>query len=391
MACIKKSCKFVFPMAKKKQKKVIVSVTNDLVSDNRVHRTCTVLVEEGYNVLLVGRKLVGSLPVKREYKTHRFRLLFNKGFCFYAEYNFRLFFYLLFYRCDILVANDLDTLSANFYASRFKRGKLLYDSHEYFTEVPELVNRKKAQRLWEKMEKKIFPKLTQVVTVCDSIAEIYNQKYNVPVYTIRNVPLRKEKAEKKDLKTIFNQNFNSVLIYQGALNIGRGIENLIDSMLYLDDETVLIIAGKGDIEKELQAKVKQLKLNERVKFLGKVPIEELHAYTLNADLGFSLEEDRGLNYRYALPNKVFDYVQAEVPVICSDLPEMKNLVQQYNLGLCLSESQRRPEELARIIKNALNDKQKMSEWKSNCLIAANELNWEKEKIKLKEILKKLVD
>ena len=105
-------------MKSQKVKKAIVSVTNDLVSDNRVHRTCSVLTEMGYEVILVGRRLTGSLPIQRAYKTHRFKLLFKRKFTFYAEYNVRLFFFLLFHRADLLVANDLDTLVANFYISK---------------------------------------------------------------------------------------------------------------------------------------------------------------------------------------------------------------------------------------------------------------------------------
>lgn len=377
-------------MKAQKSKKIIVSVTNDLVSDNRVHRTCSFFVEEGYDVLLIGRKLSNSLPIHRTYRTLRLRLIFNKKIFFYVEYNFRLFFLLLFHRCDILVANDLDTLAANYYASKIKRCSLLYDSHEYFTEVPELVGRKKVKRIWEKIEQKIFPKLPLAVTVCDSIAEIYHRKYNIPVYSIRNVPLRKENIEKKDITAIFND-FNHLLLYQGALNIGRGIESLINSMIYLDNSIVLLIIGNGDIAFDLHKRVEALKLNERVKFIGKVPIEELHAYTLNADLGFSLEENKGLNYRFALPNKLFDYIHASVPIVCSNFPEMSKIVNKYNVGICLNENQRNPEILAQIISELLAQKQQLNKWKTNCKIAAKELNWEIEKEKLKSVLQKLVN
>lgn len=376
-------------MKAQKSKKVILSVTNDLISDNRVHRTCSVFIEEGYDVLLIGRKLPDSLPLSRPYKTFRFSLIFKKKIFFYAEYNLRLFFLLLFNRCDILVANDLDTLIANYFASKIKRCLLLYDSHEYFTELPELVGRRRVKRIWEKIEQKIFPKLPLAVTVCESIAEIYHRKYNVPVYSIRNVPLKKENIEKKDITNIFND-FNHLLIYQGALNIGRGIEFLIDSMIYLDNRIVLLIIGKGDIEFDLHKRVEKLELTERVKFLGKVSIEDLHAYTLNADLGFSLEEDRGMNYRFALPNKLFDYIHASVPIVCSDLPEMSKIVKEYNVGICLNESQRTPEILAKTINELLNNKQQIKQWRINCKMAAKELNWEIEKEKLKSVLQKLI-
>ena len=159
--------------------RAIVSVTNDLYTDQRVHKVCTFLVAQGYEVLLVGRKRRSSIPLPpREYKTHRMKLLFETGAKFYAFFNFRLFLFLLFRKADILVSNDLDTLLANHLANKFKRKtRLVYDSHEYFTEVPELTSRPKVQKIWLKIEEWIFPKLKDVYTVNGSIAEIYSKKY----------------------------------------------------------------------------------------------------------------------------------------------------------------------------------------------------------------------
>ncbi|HKJ05832.1 MAG TPA: hypothetical protein VJ970_00040, partial [Flavobacteriaceae bacterium] len=155
-------------------KKVVVSVTNDLSSDQRVHKICTSLNNNNFDVLLIGRKLRNSKAISRKYKTKRFNLLFNSGFLFYAEYNIRLFFYLLFIKKNILVANDLDTLLANYLASTITKCKLIYDSHELFTEVPELTNRPFVKHVWITIEKWIFPKLKTVYTVNSEIAEIYS-------------------------------------------------------------------------------------------------------------------------------------------------------------------------------------------------------------------------
>ena len=176
-------------MSIKSKNRIIVSVTSDLVSDNRVHKYCTTLHNMGFEVLLVGRKLKTSQPLQpRNYPTKRFKLIFQKGPLFYAEFNFRLYLFLLFSKAGIVLANDLDTLPANFLASRIKQIPLVYDSHEYFTEVPELINRPGVRKIWEWIERKTVPKVNYATTVCESIAAIYTGKYGLPFRVVRNLP-----------------------------------------------------------------------------------------------------------------------------------------------------------------------------------------------------------
>nr|MBP7409716.1 glycosyltransferase [Flavobacteriales bacterium] len=170
-------------------KRAIVSVTNDLATDNRVHRTCMVLRELGYEVLLVGRLLDQSPALQRPYATKRMRLLFRKGPLFYAEYNVRLFFLQLSVgSCQLLVANDLDTLLANFLVARLRGIELVYDTHEFYTEVPELVGRPRVRVVWLAIERWIFPKLKRIITVNGSIAQAYKERYGKEVAVVRNIP-----------------------------------------------------------------------------------------------------------------------------------------------------------------------------------------------------------
>lgn len=364
-------------------KYVIVSVTNDLVTDQRVHRTCKTLNEMGFQVVLIGRKLSHSPSVKRTYKTIRMRLLFNNGFCFYAGYNLKLFFRLLFIRKDILLANDLDTLLPNFLISKLFRKKMVFDSHELFSEIPELIGRKRVQSIWLQLERFLIPKVKNGLATSESIANYYNQQYGVTFEVIRNIPDRRKSTIQE---FSFPVNGKSVILYQGALNMGRGLELMIDAMQYVEN-AIFIVIGAGDIGQQLKEKVDTLNLNEKVRFLGRRSPEELSGLTPGADLGISLEEDLGLNYRYALPNKLFDYIAAKIPVLVSDLPEMREIVKKYHVGEVLKN--RTPEALARIVTEMLNVGKK--NWEKQLEQASGELTWENESEKLRTVFGNLIE
>ncbi len=326
----------------------------------------------GFSVLLIGRKLPSSLPViPRTYKTKRMNLIFKTGALFYAEYNFRLFLFLLFSRFDVLLSNDLDTLTANFIAAKLKQKSLVYDSHEYFTEVPELIHRPRVQKFWERLERKMVPKIKHAYTVCYSIAEIYTKKYGVPFKVVRNIPVSqkiKNPSEKE-------KSPQKIILYQGAVNMGRGLKQAILAMHFIEGAT-LVIAGDGDIKKELELLAETEKLGNKVEFTGRLPLEELSKLTPKADLGLSIEEDLGLNYRFALPNKLFDYIQARVPVLVTNLPEMAAIVNQYKIGEITASLE--PEILAKHIKFALSETENRKMWIKNLEVAAKELTWENE-------------
>ncbi|GHU67145.1 glycosyl transferase [Bacteroidia bacterium] len=311
--------------------KITVSVTNDLVTDQRVHKVCNTLIQNGYYVKLIGRKFRKSANINREYNTHRMRLFFNRSFLFYAEYNVRLFFYLLFDKADIYLSNDTDTLVANYLASKIRRKSLVFDAHEMFPEMPEVIHRPLVKAVWTGIENWIFPRLKHCYTVCLSIADIYNQKYGINMQVVRNIPVSKfVKISAKDAAIPKTPN-TKILLYQGAVNIGRGIEWVIDAMPYLED-CVFYVVGSGDILAKLKRKVRSMQLEEKVIFTGRVPFEQLPAYTACADIGINLLENRGLNYYYSLPNRIFDFIRAHIPVLSVDFPEIRRIVAEYDIG-----------------------------------------------------------
>jgi glycosyltransferase involved in cell wall biosynthesis len=365
-------------------KRIIVSVTNDLVTDQRVDRICNSLLKMGFEILLVGRKLKKSLPLdQRGYQMQRMKLLFNSGPFFYAEFNFRLFILLLVKKADIYLSNDLDTLLANYLASRMKHKDLVYDSHEYYTETPELVKRKLVQKIWKRIESRIFPKLKTVYTVNESIANLFRKKYNVPVEVIRNMPYRQEYKKEKTRMELGLPEGKKIILLQGAgINVQRGTEEMIEAMQYLD-QAVFVIIGGGDVLSLLKQQVKDMQLQDKVTFIPKMPFKDLYRYSVHADIAVTLDKDTNINYSFSLPNKLFDYIQARVPVLASDLIEIKSVIDKYKIGKVISSYKAR--DIAQAITEMLQDGVQYEIWKENLNLAAEELCWELEEKKLTQI------
>ena len=365
-------------------KKILLSVSNDLVYDQRVNKVCNSLIDMGFDVVAVGVKGKNSEPLpQRKYKMVRFHNFFHKGVLFYAELNLRLFFYLLFKKCDVLVANDLDTLLPNVLISRLKNQKLVYDSHEYFTEVAELVSRPKKQAMWKRIERYCFPKLTHIITVSDSIADIYRNEYGKEVKVVRNIPLQRTyevRKTKSDLQLPENKH---ILMLQGTgINIQRGAEELVEAMQYIENAVLLIIGG-GDVIDRLKMMVKTLSLEANVLFMSRMPFEQLYDFTVHADIGFSLDKDVGINHRYALPNKLFDFIRARIPVLVSDLVEIRKIVEQYNIGVVLPDGS--PKTIAHHTNALLQDVERYKTLKNNTIKASEKLCWENEEQVLKSV------
>jgi glycosyltransferase involved in cell wall biosynthesis len=358
-------------------KKAIVSVINDLVTDQRVHKSCLALKKSGFEVLLVGRQMRKSpdLPA-RPYACRRMKLIFEKGPLFYAEFNLRLFFFLLLKRTDLFLSNDLDTLLPNFLISRLKRKPLVFDSHEYFTGTPELADRAFVRKTWKAIEAFIVPRLTEMITVNDSIAGLFYDEYGIKAKVIRNIPQGFQSIEKPDRSELGMPENNKILVLQGSgINIQRGAEELVQAMALLPGFHLMIIGG-GDVIDQLHKLAESLGISERVRFLPRMQYAEMMAYTINADLGITLDKDTNINYRFSLPNKLFDYIQAGIPVLASPLPEIKKIIEAYDIGSFIVNH--KPENIANAIKDAFSNVERFEKWKINTKKAAQELSWEKE-------------
>lgn len=325
---------------------------------------------------------------QRPYRCHRMHLIFTKGPLFYACFNVRLFFFLLFHKANLFFSNDLDTLPANFLVSRLKRKPLIYDSHEYFTEVPELVNRKNVQKVWKQIEQWIFPRLNYVITVNESIADLYENEYGLRPVVVRNIPTALKVKQYKPRDELGLPSDKSILILQGSgINIQRGAEEMVEAMQFIEN-AVLLIVGGGDVIGILKQMVQNFHLDEKVIFKPKLPYDELINLTHLADLGLTLDKDTNLNYRYSLPNKLFDYISAGTPVIASPLVEVKKVIEQYDIGDFIPGHD--PKQIADKINAVLGDKELIARWKKNINFASSQLAWKSEEQVLKKIFAQYV-
>lgn len=362
--------------------RVTFSVTNCICFDQRVMKIAETVRGAGCEVLIIGRER-GDCCKKDlvHFPVRRFRMLFKKGFLFYASFNIRLFFFLLVHKTDILVANDLDTLLPNFLVSKLRRFTLVYDSHEYFTGVPELNDRPGVKSVWKLIERSILPHLRNVMTVSDSISMMYGKEYGVDAAVVRNCSKRSEHIRPFARKELLVNEKDFLLIIQGnGINIDKGGEELIEALRVTDNVSLLIV-GSGDVIRDLREMVVSVDLTGRVRFIPSQPWEELMRYTRSADAGMCLEKDTNLNYRFSIPNKLCDYISAGIPVIAGVLPEIKKIIEKYNCGIMI------PEITAQNISSAViklrDDANLGNELRRNSITASEELNWEKESLKVK--------
>jgi glycosyltransferase involved in cell wall biosynthesis len=355
-------------------KKIIVSVISDIVTDQRVQKECNTFHKMGYDVLLIGRKSKNAFFLNElEYEVIRFPNLFRHGPLMYFVFNIQLFFYLLFKKADVLWANDLDTLLPNFIISRLKNIKLVYDSHEYFTLS---VYKKASRKIWEKLENFLFPKLKNVITVSDSIKKIYQEKYKVPVTVIRNVPYKI--IHNANTEKIVLQSDKKILIMQGiGLNENRGCEEAVLTMQFLPDDFNLYFIGGGTVLGKLKKIVQDLHLSSKITFIDILSYTQMMKYTKECFLGLIFEKiDVTDHHRFALPNKFFDYINAGIPILSSKATEIKLLIEKYNIGDFIDNFE--PTEIAAKIMAIEKNNEVYNLWKYNTIAASEELNWQNE-------------
>lgn len=343
-----------------------------------MHRICGSLASAGYQITLAGRLNKNSIPlIERNFKQKRISCLFNTGKLFYAEYNIRLFFFLLFRTSDCICAIDLDTMFPAFLVSKLKGSKRVYDAHEYFSQLNEVVSRPFTYKVWLWLEKKMVPRFKKGYTVCQSLANEFRKNFNADYEVIRNVPVLYKLASTEKRKNI--------LLYQGAVNQGRGLEKLVAAMQHID--AVLWVCGNGNFMKEMKKTVNDFKVGGKVIFWGMLDPEELKKKTAEAYIAINPFERKGLNQYLSLSNKFFDYIHSALPQVTMNFPEYSAINNEIEIALLIDEIE--PEYISKAVNKLLSDSQLYDRLKNNCTLAREKYTWQKEEKKLIDFYKKL--
>lgn len=346
---------------------LLFTVTNDLLYDQRMLRICGSLAQAGYRVTLVGRCHHDSPAlIARQFHQKRLRCWFRKGFLFYAEFSVRLFFYLLFRKMDLVCAIDLDTILPCYLVSRLRKKQRVYDAHELFCEMKEVVSRPRVYRFWKWVERRTVPHFKNGYTVNGPIRDLFEKEYGVRYAVVRNLPVLDESF-------VIPEKENYIL-YQGAVNEGRSFETLIPAFRLMDHP--LWIYGDGNYFNEAVRMVQQQGLQHRVFFKGKLPPEALKEVTRKALLGVTLFENNGLNNYLSLANRFFDYIHAAVPQLCVAYPAYTEINGQFEVAELISDLS--PENIAARLNALIRDQVRYKSLQQNCLPARQALCWQKE-------------
>ncbi len=333
-------------------------------------RICSTLADAGYAVTLIGRKLPKSVALQHHpFQQKRLSCFFNKGKVFYAEYNIRLFLYLLFKKIDGICAIDLDTILPCLYISKLKQIRRIYDAHELFCEMKEIVSRPAIYKAWKKIERQTIPAFVYGYTVNQHIADVIQRMYGVQYEVIRNIPKYEAVDEQKTEK---------YLLYQGAVNEGRSFETLIPAMKKI--EMPLWIVGTGNFFEKAKSLVAESGLENKIFFKGNLLPDELKKVTRKAFAGFTLfDKDAESNY-YSLANRFFDYMHAGIPQICVNYPVYAEINNLYDFAVMIDDVE--TETIVQAVNKLIENEQHWFRLQQQAKEAALILNWQNEQLKL---------
>jgi glycosyltransferase involved in cell wall biosynthesis len=267
-------------------------------------------------------------------------------------------------------SHDLNTLIPVYLVSRLRGTRLVYDAHEVSTDRAGWKNK----RYWAFVEKRLMRAADAAITTNDIRADYFVEHYQVPKpLVIRNMPEYQEVKKSKLIHQVLNlEEGEKIILYQGGIQRERGLENIIKAAQYIENGKVVFI-GSGQLKPTLEKMVDELGVKDKVHFINAVPMEELLNYTASADIGLQVLQNTCFNHYSADSNKLYEYLMAGIPVVCSNLPDMKKIIEEEDAGTVVNEES--PVDIAKAVNELLADEQRLKQVKENALQSSKKYHW----------------
>ena len=366
---------------------ICMVVFGDLSFDFRVYREAVALCEVGHTVTIVAsdRSPDSGQVLPDEWGEFDVRLISvdpsTSLRLSYPSFWLRAHRLLRQVRADVFHAHDLDSLWPAALAARKCQVPLVYDSHELWTEQASLVGRRFIRAFWCWLERHLISQADHTIAVSPSIGDILVERYGLGSVTIlRNLPpLRPPLLSNRIRRELQLDESCVILLYQGGFLTDNGLSEQIAAMASVD-LAALVLIGSGPVEDQLRRQVTDSGLTDRVFFLPRVPFPALHEYTCSADVGLCLIKASGSSFYYSLPNKLFEYMQAGLPVLACRSPEIRAVVEKTGAGEVVD-----PEDVDAIgqhLRALVADPALRKRYGGASLKAASSYTWEREAQKL---------
>ena len=358
--------------------KICLAFLGNPLHDSRITNLSCSMKKDGCEVSVIG---FDWFIAPSNYSAEGIRIFkLRKGrlsLFFYLRFALILIRELLKSDAGLFFAEDLYTLPFVASVAKLKRKKIYYNSREIYSFLGGLSKRPLLQRAVTSIERFFIKKVDLVMTTGEMDSVFLEKFYNLRnTIVIRNIPLFQIPAGIHDFRKMFGiAEDKFILLYQGVLLNGRGVPLIMRAMVKLP-QTVLVLLGDGEKKAAYQKLAVELGITERIIFAGSIEQEELIKYTAAADSGLSLIENISISYYHALPNKLFEYIMAGLPVLASNLHQMKKIIDEFGVGEAIDIEDE--ENIVRTLQKWIESPELLQYYRINCAIAAKELNWQKE-------------
>lgn len=371
-----------------KRRLVCMFLNAGIAGDQRVFKEARTLADAGYEVVIICQQEAAA--VSSAWSGIRIISIPRRSsVLFPGRFTYDWIKTALALKPDIIHSHDLNTLGRAWVVARLAGAKLIYDSHDYFQDTPS-TRRLPSWKRWYYRQKEGFliRRSDRVIHVVEENSLLASKQFRIPEPTVlANFPMGDAPPRSRILHDKFELSEDTrIVLYEGVVVLNRGLENLVLSARYLPPGIAIVILGEGYLKGKLQLLARQLGVEDRVKFIPEVRLEDFPVFCASADIGIAIYENEGSLIRS--PTKVFDYIWTGLPTLVSGSKATEKVVRDYEVGIVLNDIS--PREIARKISGLMGDRKLYQRLQQNAYQACKKkFNWASEARKLIDLYRDL--